>query len=134
MKKIVLFLVLTFISCEREGLYTKRSNLDIDFSNANLVYQSTFIPTSGISVQGEAQVYQVGNELYLNLNNFSISEGPDLKVYLSKDNYPTEFINLGALESSTVKLLPNGVDLNDYNFVLIHCQAFNHLFAYAQLN
>lgn len=134
MKKIILLLILTFFGCEKEGLHTRRSSLDIDFSNANLIYQSTFTPTAGITVQGEVQIYELNNEMYLNLNNFSISEGPDLKIYLSKDNYPTEIINLGALESSTIKLLPSGVNLNEYNYVLIHCQAFNHLFAYAQLN
>lgn len=123
-----------FFSCEREGLYTRASDLDIDLSNASLLYQSSFIPTSGISVQGDVQIYELNSKFYLKLNNFSISEGPDLKIYLSRDNYPTEIINLGALESGTIRLLPNGVNFNEYKYVLIHCQAYNHLFAYAQLN
>jgi hypothetical protein len=67
------------------------------------------------------------------LESFSISDGPDLKVYLSKSDSPTEFINLGDLIPSTVYPIPAEVDFSDYSFVLIHCQQYDHLYAIAAL-
>lgn len=134
MKKILLVLLLLNLSCEKEGLFTQNSTSKIDLSNAHLVYQSTFSPTSGISVQGGVKIYELNGINYLELSNFSISEGPDLKIYLSKNDYPSNYINLGALDSNSIKTLPNSINFNEFKFVLIHCQAYNHLFAIAQLN
>jgi hypothetical protein len=41
------------------------------------------MPTSGINVTGSAKIWN-GNQNEVRLENFSVSSGPDLKVYLSK--------------------------------------------------
>lgn len=132
-KLLIIFLILNF-SCEKEGLYTHSTTWTLDLSNANLLYQSTFSPTSGITVQGDVKIVELNGIHYLQLVNFSITDGPDLKIYLSKNDYPSDFINLGALDSNTIKTLPSSINFNEYSYVLIHCQAYNHLFAIAQLN
>ena len=135
MKKLLFLLSFLFLifSCQEEGELTRSVADTIISPNAILRYHGTFEPTSGISVAGEAKIYQEGNQYKVKLDNFSISDGPDLKVYLSKSNAPTEFVTLGNLTSQTVYPIPANVNVNEYSHVLIHCQQYNHLYAIAIL-
>jgi hypothetical protein len=88
------------------------------------------------SVSGKAKIYKNGDKYELALENFSSSNGPDLKVYLSKEKQPVNFVNLGSLKSTSGNQLypiPTSVNVKDYSFALIHCQQYNHLFGFAQL-
>ncbi|MDQ5930135.1 MAG: hypothetical protein QG594_1922 [Bacteroidota bacterium] len=133
------FLILPFIvflvSCEVQGDLTRDSAQIIPVPNTTsiLKHSGSFIPTSGISVSGQAKIYLDNAQYKLELSNFSITTGPDLKVYLSKTDSPTDFVSLGNLTSSTVYLVPQNVAISDYKYVLIHCQQYNHLFAIAAL-
>lgn len=134
MKKLFMFPILFLIlSCQEEGELTKSvTNTEIN-PNAILKYQGVFEPTGGITVSGEAKIYQEGNQHKVKLEDFSISSGPDLKVYLAKSATPTEFVNLGNLTSQTVYPIPANVAITEYSHVLIHCQQYSHLFAVAEL-
>lgn len=135
MKKIVLLLFLAFGSCEEEGELTRITNANEISDGATLKYSGDFAPTPGILVSGSANVYLDVNRYKVRLENFSVSDGPDLKVYLSKSATPTDFVNLGALITSgnLTYLVPQQVDIGDYDYVLIHCQQYNHLYAVALL-
>jgi hypothetical protein len=134
MKNIILVtVILLFASCQEEGILTKDREDVVVNPTAVLKYYGTFIPTSGITVSGEAKIYLENNQYKLQLENFSVSSGPDLKVYLSKAATPSDFINLGNLTSQTVYPIPSSVTLSQYSHVLIHCQQYNHLFAIAPL-
>lgn len=135
MKKLLMLPILfLFFACEEEGILTKDgfNNATIN-QGAILKYHGTFIPTAGISVTGNAKIYLENNQYKVVLDDFSVSSGPDLKVYLSKAASPNEFVTLGNLTSATVYAVPQGVDVSAYSHVLIHCQQYNHLFAIAQL-
>lgn len=75
----------------------------------------------------------------LRLENFQVTNGPDLYVYVSKNTDIEkqglgEYISLGALKGSKGNqnyLLP--ADYENYNTVVIWCQAFSVLFSYAVL-
>jgi Electron transfer DM13 len=133
-KLLVLPFFLLLISCEVEGDLTQ-DKIPVVINQPDLVlkYQGLFAPTSGINGSGTVKIYLEKNQYKLLLENYSISTGPDLKVYLSKSNTPTDFVNLGNLNASTVYSIPQSVDLKEYKFVLIHCQQYNHLFAVAEL-
>jgi Electron transfer DM13 len=136
MKKIfyVLAILFFFISCQEEGVLTiGNANNEVITPEAILRYQGVFAPTSGISVSGEAKIYIENGQYKVTLQDFSVSGGPDLKVYLSKADTPTQFVTLGNLTSQTVYPVPSGIDVADYSHVLIHCQQYNHLFAIAAL-
>lgn len=135
MKKLlfVLPILVLLISCQEEGPLTKDKVAIIVNPSAQLKYFGTFMPTSGITVNGEAKIYLENGKYKVQLENFSISDGPDLKVYLSKGATPNQFVNLGSLTSQTVYPIPDGVIVSDYSHVLIHCQQYNHLFAIATL-
>lgn len=133
--KLFLLTFLTFLcSCEQEGDFTQDAvPIVVDQPNTVNKYQGVFLPTSGINGTGIVKIYLENNQYKLALENYSISSGPDLKMYLSKSNTPTEFVNLGNLNSEIVYFIPQNVDLKQYKFVLIHCQQYNHLFAVAEL-
>lgn len=134
MKKLFLLLLPFFFnSCQEEGILTNDREDYIVSPTAELKYFGTFTPTSGISVTGEAKIYLENGQYKLQLVNFNISDGPDLKVYLSKAATPYEFLNLGNLTSQTVYLIPSVTNISSYTHVLIHCQQYNHLFAIAPL-
>lgn len=123
-----------FWSCEEQGELTRDALQNNSIITGSVLrYSGNFLPTSGISVNGQAKIYQYGNIHQVALDNFAISEGPDLKVYLSKSATPVEFINLGNLTSARVYSIPVQVDFSQYKYVLIHCQQYNHLFAVAEL-
>lgn len=136
MRKLLLFILFCglLISCEVEGELTHDGQrAQIITPTSVLKYSGNFVSTPGITVGGSAKIYRDGNLYKVHLENFSISDGPDLKVYLSKANTPSEFVNLGNLTGERVYAIPASVNVAQYPFVLIHCQQFNHLFAIAAL-
>jgi hypothetical protein len=126
MKKILflVFSVISLISCEADG--------DLSLGNPVLLSDGVFEPTSGITVTGSAKIYNENRHRKVVLEDFSISEGPDLKVYLSTSASPDTFVNLGDLTTASEYAIPDNVDLIMYSYVLIHCQQYNHLFAIAK--
>ena len=129
----VLPILILFISCQEEGILTKKRVENAVTPSAELKYTATFVPTSGIVVSGGAKIYLESNQYKVVLDNFSVSSGPDLKVYLSKAAIPSEFVNLGSLTSQTIYPIPASIALTNYSHILIHCQQYNHLFAIASL-
>ena len=90
----------------------------------------------GHTVTGDVKVYDNSGALVLVLDPFSSQNGPDLKVYLSKDEKASDYINLGPLKSVNGKQSYdiNGTpDLNQYKYVMIWCQEFSVLFGIAEL-
>ncbi|MGA9639093.1 DM13 domain-containing protein [Flavobacterium sp.] len=135
MKKLfIISAFLLLLSCEKEGELTRTKVEPIVVpENSIPKYDGVFTPTSGINVTGSVKISSSQNQYILELVNFSISDGPDLKVYLSKANTPSEFVNLGNLTAARMYAIPQTVDVSAYTHVLIHCQQYNHLFAIAPI-
>jgi hypothetical protein len=117
-------------SCSKEGQFTQLSTNQINEDNSVLVRRGLFAPTSGIEVMGYAEIRMSDGSYYVKLSEFSISAGPDLKVYLSPTASPSEFVNLGSLQTNkSVYPIPDGIQLSNFGYVLVHCQQYDHLFA-----
>lgn len=141
----IIFLALVFISsCTKSGSPEIPITQSPDPVNpapdtsAVLKYRGIFQPTSGISISGVAKVYKKNNAYQLSLDSFRVSNGPDLKVYLSKEYPPINFINLGPLQAASgislqVYNIPGMPDFSEYKYALIHCQQYSHLFGIATL-
>ena len=88
--------------------------------------------------QGDAYTIPLENgSNVLRLENFKSTNGPDLYVYLSTDKYASEYISLGELKANSGNQnyqIPDDVDLEKYNQVLIWCKAFGVLFGNAELS
>jgi hypothetical protein len=121
-------------ACTKEGSLTQNRYQEFSTENSVLLQEGTFVPTDDITVAGAAQLRKTAEAHFIWLHQFSVSSGPDLKVYLSKTSTPTEFVNLGPLTNhASYYSIPAEVDLSQYPYVLIHCQQYNHLFAIANL-
>lgn len=87
------------------------------------------------SHRASGQVYIEGNNLSIaNLNSTNV---PDGFVYLSTDTNASDFISLGRLKGNVGNQnysVPDGVDLEKYNQVLIWCKAFSILVGSAEIN
>jgi Electron transfer DM13 len=87
-------------------------------------------------VGGSVKIIRDSGRLSLALQDFMSSNGPDLHVYLSQEEQPVHFIELGKLKSTNGNQLyeiPGQPDFKVYGYVLIHCQQYNHLFGIALL-
>lgn len=86
---------------------------------------------------GTATVYQVGeDEQLLRFEQFSVTNGPDLRVYLAPNGNAQAGIELGKLKGNLGDQnyeIPAGIDLSVFNSVVIYCKPFHVNFATAAL-
>jgi hypothetical protein len=143
MKNLILGLILLFAicSCQEEGQLTKdpvittppivTPTTEIPPSTQSN-YSGVFVSAPGESVSGSAKV-ELSNIHQLILENL-IANGPDLKVYLSKTDKASDFVNLGSLNSAkTIYTIPDNVDIANYSYVIIYCQQYSVIFGVASL-
>ena len=93
--------------------------------------------------QGQVQIIEEDGAKYLEFDqNFQSDRGPDLKVILHRANSVDlkveegDYVSLGALQSvngAQRYLIPEDVDLANYQSVAIWCEEFNATFGYAPL-
>lgn len=101
-----------------------------------LKYSGNFRGIGSEKVAGQAKIFLTNSQFMLKLENFSTSNGPDLKVYLSQASSPQDFISLGDLKSTNgnqVYTISGTPDFSKYKYVLIHCERYNHLFGSAEI-
>jgi hypothetical protein len=131
-KLILLFLLGLVLGCNPEDATpTAPVNDAFDETKATLLREGTWTGSGSYSVSGVAQIYNDNGKKNLLLNNFSSSNGPDLRVYLSTTTGATSFVNLGKLKSTSGKqtyAIPDGTDVDQFKFALIWCQQFSVLF------
>ncbi|UCG26550.1 MAG: DM13 domain-containing protein [Chloroflexota bacterium] len=92
---------------------------------------------------GSAIIYQQGDQRVLRFEEFSVTNGPDLHVILTKHPSPTsredvgeDYIDLGSLKGNMGNQnyeIPAGIDLSEYQGVVIYCVPFHVVFATAAL-
>ena len=103
------------------------------FTGADRVHQGS----------GSAAVFQQGEQRVLRFEDFSVTNGPDLHVILTKhpspasrDDIGDQYIDLGSLKGNMGNQnyeIPAGVDLSEYQGVVIYCVPFHVVFATATL-
>jgi hypothetical protein len=129
-------LVAIFVCACTKKSPTATINERIDTTTAVLKYQGSFEKGPYGTVTGSVMVYQTNDKWQLKLTNFSSTNGPDLKVYLSKEMQPLNFIKLGDLKSTAgnqVYDIKGSPDFLQYKYALIHCEQYNHLFGSAEM-
>lgn len=132
---LIVIFILTLTACNKDTTSTTPVN-EVPSTTAMAIDSGYFSNGPYGMVTGTAKIYKTGNSYEIALETFSSSNGPDLKVYLSKEKQPLNFINVGSLKSTAgnqLYAIPATVNVKDYKFVLIHCQQYNHLFGFAQL-
>jgi hypothetical protein len=100
--------------------------------------EATLQADTGKEATGSLKIIQTGDQLSLRLSDdFSVSEGPDLHVWLLKDETDTANpLDLGKLPSNSGAqefAIPEGIDISSYKVVYIWCEQVSELFAKALL-
>lgn len=89
----------------------------------------------GYAIDGSAILRDSIGQVTLTFSNdFNTTPGPDLYVYLSKNNENPNTVGNDNVEVSSLDssagiqsfFVPLGVGINDYDNVLIHCKQYNH--------
>lgn len=97
------------------------------------------------SINGGWEIVTKNNQTIIRLDSaFSTKGGPDLKLFLSKQSMSQvtgrtatqDAVFLSALKSNSGAqeyVVPASVNINDYQSLLIHCEAFSVLWGGGQL-
>ena len=97
-------------------------------------------------VNGSWTVIQRDGQTFIKLSDdFKTKKGPDLKVFLSPQTVDdvsgktalNNAVNIGKLKSNKggqEYLVPAGINLADFNSVLIHCEAYSVLWGAGDLS
>ncbi len=129
-------LICFFISsCSKEE-NTMSAPINDPGNGGTLLVQGNFSSRGGYTVTGSAKMLDNAGVKTVRLENFSSSNGPDLKVYLAKDVNAATFMNLGNLKSISGNQnysITGMPDIAQYKYVLIWCQQFGVGFGIAEL-
>lgn len=86
---------------------------------------------------GGATLYRLADgSSVLRLENFSVTNGPDLRVLLARGSDPAQSIELAALKGNRGNQnypVPAGTDISRYDSVIIYCKPFHVIFATAEM-
>lgn len=90
----------------------------------------------GHEAKGKAEIISVGKIAFLRFENFEVTNGPDLHVYMTTNGDATTGIDLGKLKGSIgdQNYELHGVDTKTYDTVVIYSQPFHVYFAEAKLS
>lgn len=109
----------------------------ISSGSQTVVYskQGQFIGMKGNNASGKAFVISLGKISFLRFENFQVTNGPDLHVYMTEGGDISTGIDLGKLKGSTgdQNYALNGTDIKTYDTVVIYCQPFHIYYAEAKL-
>ena len=92
--------------------------------------------TPGHTASGEVEIIHSPEETLIRYLDYDGTNGPDLKIYLSKDLEAEDYIDLGQSKGNKGTLIygvPMDADLSDYKYILTWCEAFGVLFDYAEV-
>jgi hypothetical protein len=102
---------------------------------AELISMGDFME-SAHHVEGKALLIEEDGKKIVRFEDFDTINGPALYIYLSSDLGDDDFVNLGEIKATSGNVnyeVPEGVDTEKYNNVLVWCEPFSVLFSYAEL-
>ncbi|MDP3794056.1 MAG: DM13 domain-containing protein [Candidatus Uhrbacteria bacterium] len=99
--------------------------------------QGAFTGLQDHNAEGRASLIKAGEKQYVRFEeDFNITNGPDLFVYLGKDGTYDPAARLGALKGnigSQNYAIPSSISVANYNEVWVWCRAFSVAFGKAPL-
>ena len=95
----------------------------------------TFEGLAGHDAEGVAKIIQANDMTFLRFENFQVTNGPDLRVYLTSDGDVKNGIHLEKLKGSkgSQNYSLDDIDVGIYDIVVIYCQPFGVYFGQAEL-
>lgn len=98
--------------------------------------QFSIMGTTGHPSSGKVRVLKTAAATVIRYEDFKTINGPDLHVYLAKDLDAKEFVDLGPIKGTEGNInyeVPDGVLINEYQYVMHWCVPFGVLFNYADI-
>src|SRR5437868_1182366 len=134
-KYFTLALVGFLFSCQPEDAVPDM-NVDIDNfdSSTATLLKTGMLEGINHTASGTASIFELNGQKIVVLDPYSSQNGPDLKIYLSKDAGATEYIRLGPLKATSGRQsyeVPGNPDLSKYHFVHVWCEKYTVVFARA---
>jgi len=124
--------VITTISEEMDDMVQEDSS---EKTGPEIIKTGEFEGLAGHNAQGIAKIIQGNDMTFLRFENFEVTNGPDLRVYITQDGDIKNGIHLEKLKGSkgNQNYELNDIDIEQYNSVVIYCQPFGVYFAEASL-
>ena len=118
-----------------ESIQDMASKLGSDSQSVIYSKQGSFVGLKGNDAKGKAIIISAGKVAFLRFQDFEVTNGPDLHVYMTGGGNISTGMDLGKLKGSIgdQNYALNGVDLKNYDTVVIYCQPFHIYFAQAKL-
>lgn len=106
-----------------------------EMSGPKILKTGEFEGLAGHKAQGDAKILDADGSKFLRFENFEVTNGPDLRVYITQGGDVKEGIHLDKLKGSKgdQNYLVGDIDLNVYDTVVIYCQPFGAYFGQAVL-
>ena len=100
-----------------------------------IIKTGTFEGLSGHQAQGIAKILEINGESFLRFEEFDVTNGPDLRVYLTPNGDVHDGIHLDKLKGSkgNQNYSLDDIDTDVYDTVVIYCQPFGAYFGQAEL-
>jgi len=125
---------------QEQALKKDAQNKSTELSRTSQILDSFKSPDSSYRSAGQLVLRTEEDRQFLDFQNFSVSNGPDLFVTLNKKSNPNSgslgsHIKLGRLESISGRQSYDisNIDLDDYESLAVYCNRFSKVFAVAQL-
>lgn len=90
--------------------------------------------TPGHPASGTVRIVSIEGKKHIRYENYKTINGPDIYVYLSKDKEAKEYIEIAKVKATEGNInyeIPEGINVEEYPYVLTWCKAFGVLFNYA---
>ena len=101
------------------------------------LYVGTFVGLTGHNAEGTAKLIKAGDNYYVRFeDDFSVTNGPDLFVYLGKDGRYDPDARIESLKGNMGSQnyeIPGSIAVSNYNEVWVWCRAFSVPFGKAEL-
>ena len=106
-----------------------------DEESLNIIKSGDFEGLAGHFAEGLAKIIEVDGSTFLRFEDFEVTNGPDLRVYITSDGNVKNGIHLEKLKGSkgNQNYELNDIDIEKYNSVVIYCQPFGVYFGEAKL-
>lgn len=122
----------TTVSEDMDNMMNKDSS---EQTGPRIIETGEFEGLAGHNAKGIAKIIQVNDMTFLRFENFEVTNGPDLRVYITAGGDVHQGIHLEKLKGSRgdQNYLLENIDLGVYDTVVIYCQPFGVYFGQASL-
>ncbi len=107
-----------------------------DSGEPQILKTGQFVGLANHFAEGDAKILDISGTQYLRFENFEVTNGPDLRVYVTQGGDVKQGIQLDKLKGSkgAQNYLLEDIDTDVYDTVVIYCQPFGVYFGEATLN